>query len=99
MKNFHQTSVKTVGLRAEIKPRFFSEYAAGVLTSCPQLSTNKKMAVFWEVLMIETVSSSETSVNFYQRTWANIPEGSLCSLCKVKQSRYTPRRLLEGKEV
>jgi hypothetical protein len=28
------------------------------------------------VLMIEAVSTSETSVNFYQTTWRNIPEDS-----------------------
>jgi hypothetical protein len=27
-------------------------------------------------LMMETVSSSETLVNFYQTTWCNIPEDS-----------------------
>jgi hypothetical protein len=27
-------------------------------------------------LMMEAVSTSETSVNFYEITWQNIPEGS-----------------------
>jgi hypothetical protein len=27
-------------------------------------------------LMMETVSTSETSVSFYKTTWCNIPEGS-----------------------
>jgi hypothetical protein len=46
-----------------------------------------KMAVFWDVapgclvevrdrLMMETVGTSETSVNFYQTTRRNIPEDS-----------------------
>jgi hypothetical protein len=35
------------------------------------------MAVFWDVaLMMEAVSSSETSVNIYQTTWCNIPKDS-----------------------
>jgi hypothetical protein len=28
------------------------------------------------ILMMEAVSTSETSVNFYQTTWRNIPEDS-----------------------
>jgi hypothetical protein len=42
------------------------------------------MTVFWDVapyrraiaLMMEAVSTSETSVNFYQTTWRNISEDS-----------------------
>jgi hypothetical protein len=36
------------------------------------------MIVFWDVasLMMEAVSTSETSVNFYQTAWRNIPEDS-----------------------
>jgi hypothetical protein len=38
------------------------------------------MALFWDVaiivLMMEAISTSETSVNFYQTTWRNIPENS-----------------------
>jgi hypothetical protein len=40
-----------------------------------------KMTVFWDVapcnlvaLIMEAVGTSETSVNFYQTTWHNIPE-------------------------
>jgi hypothetical protein len=34
------------------------------------------MAVFWNTLMMETVITSETSVNFYQTIWHNIPDYS-----------------------
>jgi hypothetical protein len=53
--------------------------------SCGQGGQSKvmKMAVFWDAahnlftaLMMEAVSTSETSVNFYQTTWRNIPEDS-----------------------
>jgi hypothetical protein len=41
-------------------------------------AASMKMAVFWDVapcsLMTEAASASETSVNFYQTTWRNIPE-------------------------
>jgi hypothetical protein len=42
-------------------------------------ATSKKLALFWDVsmaLVVETVSSSETSVNIYQPTRRNIPEDS-----------------------
>jgi hypothetical protein len=42
-------------------------------------AASKKMAVFWVVeiaLMMEAVSTSETSVNFYQTTRRNNPEDS-----------------------
>jgi hypothetical protein len=44
-----------------------------------------KMTVFWDdapcsliviALMMEAGGTSETSVNFYETTWCNIPEGS-----------------------
>jgi hypothetical protein len=47
-----------------------------------------KMDVFWVVapcsLMMEAVSTSETSVNFYQAIWCNIPEDSLFILVAVR---------------
>jgi hypothetical protein len=55
-----------------------------------------KMAVFWDIprwqiiLMMEAVSTFETSVNFYQTTRRNVPEG--CHLhtrrCKNLKSHY-----------
>jgi hypothetical protein len=49
------------------------------------------------------VSTSETSVYFYEATQSYIPECSLSSymllLKKVKQSLYTPWRRLGGEKV
>jgi hypothetical protein len=36
----------------------------------------KKISVFWDVAMMEAVSTSETSVNFYETTQRNVPEDS-----------------------
>jgi hypothetical protein len=33
-----------------------------------------KMAVFWDIAMMEAVSTCQTSVKFYEITWCNIPE-------------------------
>jgi hypothetical protein len=56
-----------------------------------------KTTVFWDIvqfsfiaLMMEAVSTSETSVNFYETTQRNIPEG--CHL-------YDKLTLLRGFEV
>jgi hypothetical protein len=38
------------------------------------LSRVVSMAII--ALMMDAVSSSETSVNFYENTWRSIPEGS-----------------------
>jgi hypothetical protein len=42
------------------------------------MAASMKMTVFWDTapcaLMVEAASTSETSVNFYQTTWHNIPE-------------------------
>jgi hypothetical protein len=47
-------------------------------------AVSMKMTFFWDVaiiaLMMEAVSTSETSVNFYQATWHNIPEDSHLNL-------------------
>jgi hypothetical protein len=41
-------------------------------------ATNMKMAVFFiiKAMMMEAVTTSETSVNFYRTTRRNFPEGS-----------------------
>jgi hypothetical protein len=51
-----------------------------------------KMTVFWDVLlcslvMMVAVSTSETSVNFYQTTWHNIPEDTQLHLTVVGTGR------------
>jgi hypothetical protein len=51
-------------------------------------------------LMMEAVSTSEMSVNFYKTTWRNIPEDSLlhthhCENLKSHQLKfYQPRNML-----
>jgi hypothetical protein len=69
------------------------------------MAASMKMTVFWDIvlcslieinlcyemlaLMMQAVSTSETSVNFYQTTWRNIPEDShllakIMFLCYMK---------------
>jgi hypothetical protein len=39
-------------------------------------SDKVKVAVFWAIALMMAVSTSETSVKFYQTTWRNKPEDS-----------------------
>jgi hypothetical protein len=41
-------------------------------------AANMKVTAFWDIPMMEAVRTSEMSVNFYETTRRNIPEG--CNL-------------------
>jgi hypothetical protein len=59
-----------------------------VSTSKGQLTSS-----FIIALMMESVSTSEMSINFYQTTWCNIPEdGPLHTCCRVRLRYHPPHR-------
>jgi hypothetical protein len=66
-------------LTAEISGSHGGKYEDDCLLVCSLV----KLTDVSEALMMEAVSTPETSVNFYQATWRNIPEDSHLQLTAV----------------